>query len=174
MTMSSKRQKNKKTNQNMTKTLMQMRGDSHFLKQTDNPGLRVMVTRLSKYQKTAVREIEFGSLLSLHLIKLPKSLALYFIHKFHIQNTSLTLKHDTINIDEDNVNLVLGFPRGTKAADESSKDIVETEQNKAFIAEMKKYSNFPLEISSIKRDSFKVQRGETTSRESFSSTTSLV
>lgn len=103
-----------------------------------------MVTSLSEDKKIAVREIGFRSFLSSCMTNLPKKLSKYLVQKFNIQNLGIRLEHATINIDEEDMNLVLGILNGTKTIDEFSKDTDEIEEHKAFIRQKQhKYSKFP-------------------------------
>lgn len=58
----------------------------------------------------------------------------------------------TINIDEEDVNLVFGIPRGTKEMDENNKQTVKTKEHMAFIKEIKeKYPKFPPSVTSVQK-----------------------
>lgn len=81
-----------------------------------------MVTSLSEDKRTALKKIGFGSFLSLSTTKLPKNLPSISYNTSMYRNQCIQLEHATVNIDEEDVNLVLGILHGTKIIDEFNKD----------------------------------------------------
>ena len=80
---------------------------------TSPNGLFDLVRELSDQQKQAVKEIGFGSLLSLSVSKCPTRLSLYLLKNFRTSNSVITLSNaEKLCIDEEDIYCVLNLPRG--------------------------------------------------------------
>ncbi|CAH9105280.1 unnamed protein product [Cuscuta epithymum] len=74
------------------------------------------ISKLSHKQREQVREVGFGALLDLGIRELPSKLGYWIVDNFDPISCSLKLgKGRKIHITEEDVELVLGFPRGDKA-----------------------------------------------------------
>lgn len=70
---------------------------------------------MSKAQKDWVTQAGFGPLLSFELRAVPREIAINVLWWFEHNNLELIFADNkSIKVDEDDVNLILGLPRGTK------------------------------------------------------------
>lgn len=74
-----------------------------------------VVSALSKAQKDWVTEAGFGPLLSFELRAVPREIALNVLWWFDHNNSELLFRDNkSIKVDEEDVSLILGLPRGTE------------------------------------------------------------
>ena len=80
---------------------------------TSPKGLFDLVRDLSDGQKQSIRDIGFGSMLSLSVSRCPLELSLYLLKNFQASTSMFTLSSgERLSIDEEDVHCVLNLPRG--------------------------------------------------------------
>ncbi|CAH9086994.1 unnamed protein product [Cuscuta europaea] len=71
--------------------------------------------QFTEQQKNEVEKFGFGSLLSLNIPEMPSKLAYWVVRSFDPKNCKLTGCDDILQVKGEDVQLVLGFPRGSKS-----------------------------------------------------------